>query len=252
MSSKGRLPHPTRGFTLIELLVVIAIIAVLIALLLPAVQAAREAALRSSAPTISSKSAWALHNYHSTHNSFPMANGLANIVEGSNAHGPSVLAFLLGNMEQQAMYNAYNFSGGAVIGATANWTLVCSTVFLSQIATYICPSDTSGPSTFKQGSNYDAVVGPQFNWYGNNQTKGAGVGLFADRLAYGLKDCTDGSSNTMLSVKRSSGTSPATANGAEFYNCVTWPTGTSSGEVGRGHGDAQCADQLQYLCVDLQ
>jgi len=118
-----------------------------------------------------------------------------------------------------------------VIGATANWTLVCSTVFLSQIATYICPSDTSGPSTFKQGSNYDAVVGPQFNWYGNNQTKGAGVGLFADRLALGLKDCTDGSSNTMLFGEALIGdNSPATANGAEFYNCVTWPTGTSSGE----------------------
>ena len=60
-----------RGFTLIELLVVIAIIAVLIALLLPAVQAAREAARRAQCVNNLKQIGLALHNYHSTNDTFP-------------------------------------------------------------------------------------------------------------------------------------------------------------------------------------
>src|ERR1700724_3341860 len=99
-------PPNRRGFTLIELLVVIAIIAVLIALLLPAVQSAREAARRSQCVNNMKQIGLALHNYHSTLNTFPFGE-----VQPSNGAWQywGALAMLAPYMEGNAMFNSMNF-----------------------------------------------------------------------------------------------------------------------------------------------
>lgn len=71
-SPSPRRTWPQSGFTLVELLVVIAIIGVLVALLLPAVQAAREAARRSSCLNNMKNVALAAINFHDQRGAFPV------------------------------------------------------------------------------------------------------------------------------------------------------------------------------------
>ena len=124
-----------RGFTLIELLVVIAIIAVLIALLLPAVQAAREAARRAQCTNNLKQLGLSVHNYHQQQNCLPAENmflGPTNDLGwGWNA---SWAVFMLPNLEQQPLYNAYNFSVNAD-------NVINSTTAYSALPTMLCPSD---------------------------------------------------------------------------------------------------------------
>jgi prepilin-type N-terminal cleavage/methylation domain-containing protein/prepilin-type processing-associated H-X9-DG protein len=101
---------PRRGFTLVELLVVIAIIGVLVALLLPAVQAAREAARRTSCNNKLKQSALALHNYESTFKAFPSRQGGSGALNDVNARPTHCLVLagwvaLLPFTEQQALYD---------------------------------------------------------------------------------------------------------------------------------------------------
>jgi prepilin-type N-terminal cleavage/methylation domain-containing protein/prepilin-type processing-associated H-X9-DG protein len=191
------------GFTLIELLVVISIIAVLIALLLPAVQAAREAARRSQCINNLKQIGLALHNYHSTANTFPMGSSLNFTPSyGFDGWAPwSVHALLLPHLEQTPLYNAANFNlTMGLDDGTAQ--AINSTVFLTRISSFLCPSD--GPAGTQYINNYRGSIGTTVV-QGTPSAQVSGLfSMSSQRNAYGggnptigLNSCTDGSSNTI-------------------------------------------------------
>lgn len=140
-----------RGFTLVELLVVIAIIGVLIALLLPAVQAAREAARRSQCGNHAKQIGLALHNYHSTHGTFPPgvlnSGALANSNYAGGVKNTPGWALLLPFLEQQPLWAKLDFRyafgrGYTTANSAADIILpdINAPYLATRISVFECPS----------------------------------------------------------------------------------------------------------------
>jgi prepilin-type N-terminal cleavage/methylation domain-containing protein/prepilin-type processing-associated H-X9-DG protein len=200
------------GFTLIELLVVIAIIGVLIALLLPAVQSAREAARRAQCTNNLKQIGLAAHNYHSQNNVLPLQTmypASADVSWGWSYGWPlGLLPFL----EQNPMYNAWNFSTGMFGNASPStyFTWPNTTVQYLQIATLICPSDGARkrPAAPIGCTNYVGNMGGPgtVSWMtGTIVPNGAFISGWGDAQNFGpigFESITDGTSNTALFSER--------------------------------------------------
>lgn len=210
------------GFTLVELLVVIAIIGVLIGLLLPAVQAVREAARRSTCSNNLKQLSLALHVYNDGKKSLPplILKPSASKSGDSdwNSPGWGWNALILPFMEETALYDTLKVGTNTLsqTGADASIRDRLST----RLSTVRCPSDPTSSANSGRSvgrplglSNYPAVnrVAVNVGSGGGKNVLGAFRGAWphadaqtsAARAPRPFREFTDGLSSTLLIGERS-------------------------------------------------
>jgi prepilin-type N-terminal cleavage/methylation domain-containing protein/prepilin-type processing-associated H-X9-DG protein len=185
-----RIERRPTGFTLVELLVVIAIIGVLVSLLLPAVQAAREAARRSSCQNTIKQLGLGLLNYESAQGEFPKGVIGWNGVTWAKPRRPFVRT-LLDYIEQTAKSQSYD--------DTKDWTQQLNQpVLFARLDSWVCPTDefvVCARSDYK--GNYGPNWGPRTYWYADDDDAAPPKGPFGVDYGARLGQITDGTSNTL-------------------------------------------------------
>ena len=233
------LSHPSsrKGFTLVELLVVIAIIGILIALLLPAVQAAREAARRTSCTNNLKQIVLAAHNYHDTLKKLPISVGWN--VDPSNGAWTRRGAFtekvpLLPFLEQNNVHDQIRFDGEG--WTNRGWHDGRNVQSQSQkFPFFVCPSaGTETPGGDQGLHTYSIIAGttpaiwphPPFGPNNGTQDKANGMlAVFGVPSWLGnqhrkLASARDGTSNTLYYSEFV----PDDGGARKFYNIRDWIT----------------------------
>jgi hypothetical protein len=158
--------------------------------LLPAVQSAREASRRAQCFNNLKQLGLALHNYLSTHATFPPVTVLP---RGRTSQPWSGLTRLLPHIEQANLYNAINWDQDFEF--TSSPTLAAT-----RVAIYMCPSEINDrarptPVLTYYPSNYCFNQGTWFVY--DPPTDQVGDGAFVPNRAFSPAALTDGLSHTL-------------------------------------------------------
>ncbi|MBX3427129.1 MAG: DUF1559 domain-containing protein [Pirellulales bacterium] len=218
----------------------IAIIGVLVALLLPAVQAAREAARRTTCANNARQIGIAFQNYHAALRRFPTgiemwgagSRGRASCgaPEGDSDryYGWGWGVYVIPYMEASNVYSRFDFQKRSGASYAEGPNFAAGAEF---IPAYACPSDPLGQelvfccSTLQNGSAPDedlaktnwAGVADSLDWSCDGTWPSASAnGVLYQRSKTAVKDIVDGTSHTLL-VGETIGSGP---NNAFFW--VTW------------------------------
>lgn len=239
------------GFTLLELLAVVAIIALLLGLLLPAVQAARELARRSTCSKTLNQWGWAFQGYEQSYGVLPLGYSEYRCVQ--HPWVPALWPY----MDQQPLADRYNWA--IPFAGTPNITaLTASPVgpMTQRLPSYYCPSDNANIGNSKLPKvNYvvnatNLVVGGKkycgpFNrtrqngWFsycgphaaGLSTASGLGFkpldarGFSASPWAWRFSHVLDGLSNTLMMAEAIAGEGgdPRGALGTAFFDARLTP-----------------------------
>ncbi len=183
------------AFTIIELLVILSIASIILAFLIPAVQSARESSRKLQCIANMKQIGIALSTYHSFHNMFTPSHLLTGKKHSSN--NMSELGYLLPYLEHVNAYNSINYSLSKY-DTSDSPTLQNRTVRNTQIAVYLCPSDSEinhlNNYRFNHGCLVQSRNGARFNGPFN-------IGVMPSQATI-----TDGVTYTAFVSERCSGT----------------------------------------------
>jgi prepilin-type N-terminal cleavage/methylation domain-containing protein/prepilin-type processing-associated H-X9-DG protein len=184
-----------RGFTLVELLVVIAIIGILIALLLPAVQAAREAARRSSCTNNLVQLGIALHHYEAAHELLPpgVVDAKGPIRNEPAGYQMSWLVQILPFIEDGNTFRHINFSVGVYDPKNEPVRKVTRSYML-------CPSDGGGSRSNDNKIGSNNYAGCHHGVEAPIDAANNGVLFLNSHIT--TRDIPDGSSFTLLAGEK--------------------------------------------------